>query len=138
MLMERTNVERWIVLAAAVEAIATSLVLLISPSLFAWLVLGAELSETGEALGRLTGIVLLSFGLACWPASAAVKQSAKVNRALTIYNALATIYLVYLGVGGKLIGILLWPAVVLHVVLTMLVGRVWRAGGQSAHRVTGA
>jgi len=125
--MERTNAGRWIGVAAAAEAIATSLVLLISPTLFAWLVLGGELSEPGEALGRLAGIVLLGFGLACWPSSGAANQSVPANRALTIYNALATIYLVYLGVGGKLGGILLWPAVVLHVVLTILVGRVWRA-----------
>ena len=34
------------------------------------------------------------------------------------YNALATLYLVYLGIGGEWVGRLLWPAVVLHAVLT--------------------
>jgi hypothetical protein len=117
---------RWIVIVAAVEASATSVVLMLSPSLFGWLILGAELSEAGQALGRLTGIVLLAFGLACWPAPAAATQATSAVRALLIYNLLATIYLLYLGVAGKLVGMLLWPAVALHAILTILVTRVWR------------
>jgi hypothetical protein len=119
---------RWIVVVAALEAAATSFVLILSPSLFGWLILGAELSEAGQALGRLTGIVLLAFGLACWPAPAAANQATSAVRALLIYNLLAAIYLLYLGVAGKLVGMLLWPAVVLHVILTILVARVWRFG----------
>jgi hypothetical protein len=46
---------RWIVVVAAVEPAAVGLVLILSPSLFGWLILGAELSEAGQALGRLTG-----------------------------------------------------------------------------------
>jgi hypothetical protein len=123
------NAVRWIVVGAAVEAAATSLVLILSPSLFGWLILGAELSEAGQALGRLTGIVLLALGLACWPAPPAAIQSTSAVRALLIYNLLATIYLLYLGVGGKLVGMLLWPAVALHAILTILVTRVWRLAG---------
>jgi hypothetical protein len=119
---------RWIVVVAALEAVATSLVLILAPSLFGWLVLGAELSEAGQALGRLAGIVLLAFGLACWPAPAAANQATSAVRALLIYNLLAAIYLLYLGVAGKLVGMLLWPAVVLHAILTILVARVWRLG----------
>ena len=73
---------RWIVVVAAVEAAATSLILILSPSLFGWLILGAQLSEAGQALGRLTGIVLLAFGLACWPAPSAAIQSTSAVRAL--------------------------------------------------------
>ena len=65
---------RRIVVVAAVEPAATSLVLILSPSLFGWLILGAELSEAGQVLGRLTGIVLLAFGVACWPAPPAANQ----------------------------------------------------------------
>lgn len=120
---------RWIVVVAAVEAVATGLLLIFSPSLFGWLILGAELSEAGQALGRLGGIVLVAFGLACWPPPAAANQAASGVRALLIYNLLAAIYLLYLGVGGKLVGMLLWPAVALHVILTILVARVWRLAG---------
>jgi hypothetical protein len=41
---------------------------------------------------------------------------------MLIYNTLVTIYLAYLGIGGELVGILLWPAVALHAVLTGLLG----------------
>ena len=47
---------RWATIAAAVEAAATGLILLIAPVQFGRLILGAELSEPGQALGRLTGI----------------------------------------------------------------------------------
>jgi hypothetical protein len=121
---------RWIVVVAAVEAVATGLLLIFIPSLFGWLILGAELSEAGQALGRLAGIVLLAFGLACWPAPAAANQATAAVRALLIYNLLAAIYLLYLGVGGKLVGALLWPAAVLHAILTILVTRVWHLAGR--------
>jgi hypothetical protein len=107
---------KWTTTIAAVEAAATGLILLLSPALFGWLVLGAELSEPGQALGRLTGIVLLGFGLTAWPHPAA----RPVTRAMLAYNLLATIYLCYLGIAGSLVGLLLWPAVSLHVVLAVL------------------
>jgi hypothetical protein len=39
------------------------------------------------------------------------------------YGALVTLYLAYLGFAGNLTGILLWPAVVLHLLLTALLAR---------------
>jgi hypothetical protein len=107
---------RWVTPAAAIEAGATGAILLISPALFGWLILGAELSEAGQALGRLTGIALLGFALTSWPHPPA----GSVTRAMLAYNMLATIYLGYLGIAGKSVGILLWPAVALHVLLTVL------------------
>jgi hypothetical protein len=41
------------------------------------------------------------------------------------YSTLVTLYLGYLGIAGGFVGILLWPAVVLHGALTLLVARVW-------------
>jgi hypothetical protein len=107
---------RRVATAAAVEAAATGLILLVSPVLFGRLILGSELSEPGQALGRLTGIALLGFALASWPDPSAPSST----RAILIYNLLATIYLFYLGIVGKLVGLLLWPAVALHLVLTVL------------------
>ena len=75
-----------------------------------------ELSEAGQALGRLAGIALLGFALTSWPDPSA--QS--VTRAMLAYNLLATIYLCYLGIVGKSVGVLLWPAVALHLLLTVL------------------
>ena len=39
------------------------------------------------------------------------------------YSAAVTLYLAYLGFAGGLSGILLWPAVVVHVILTALLTR---------------
>ena len=44
------------------------------------------------------------------------------------YNLLATLYLCYLGIAGKPVGMLLWPAVALHLLFTVLLG--WRAGSR--------
>jgi hypothetical protein len=45
--------------------------------------------------------------------------------AMLTYNLLVTTYLMYLGFGGTLVGILLWPAIAIHAVLTLLVSYVW-------------
>jgi hypothetical protein len=41
------------------------------------------------------------------------------------YGALVTVYLAFLGLVGGFTGILLWPAVVVHAILTVLLGREW-------------
>ena len=41
------------------------------------------------------------------------------------YDVLVTIYLIYVGVGGEMAGILLWPAIALHTVLAILLAYVW-------------
>jgi hypothetical protein len=42
---------------------------------------------------------------------------------LRLYGAVVALYLAYLGVAGRMAGVLLWPAVALHVVLTALLIR---------------
>ena len=39
------------------------------------------------------------------------------------YSVAVTLYLAYVGIAGGLTGILLWPAVVLHAILTALLAR---------------
>ncbi len=107
---------RWVAIAAAADATATGLLLILSPVLFARLILGDELSEPAQALGRIAGIALLGFALASWPDPSA----RSVARAMLISNLLIAIYLCYLGVVGAAVGVLLWPAVALHVLLTVL------------------
>ena len=112
---------RLTVLVAAIEAAATGAVLIVTPPLFGWLIFDAAFAEAGHALARLTGIALLGLALACWPTSTTGGTSAA--RALLIYNVLAAIYLLYLAVGGRLVGVLLWPAVVLHAILSAFLAR---------------
>ncbi|MGA8575699.1 MAG: hypothetical protein WB609_08470 [Candidatus Cybelea sp.] len=113
-----------ITVAAAVE-IAAGLIFMVSPSLVAQLVLNAELSAAGEAVARVGGFGLLGLGLACWLGAAPVGAKSAAARGLLAYNILAAIFFTYLGVAGTLVGILLWPAVVLHAILAVLLGRAF-------------
>jgi len=118
--------------AAAVEA-GTGLVLVSFPSLFVRLLLGAELSESGQIVGRLAGFTLIALVLACWPRGGTEGAAASSLQALLLLSVLVALYLVYLGIGGNFVGPLLWLAVVLHSVVAILLAGAWvntsRAGG---------
>ena len=103
-----------LVLAAVSEA-ATGLALVVAPSLVARLLLGEELSGIAIAVARVAGIALIALGVACWPGTALA--------GMLTYSVAITVYLAYLGFTGGSTGILLWPAVVLHVILTVLLAR---------------
>ena len=109
-------------LSAAGEA-ATGILLAASPAMVVRLLLGGDLSPAGVALGRLAGFALLALGIACWPRGSAAGGPAS---AMLAYSLLAALYLLALGFGGALVGILLWPAVVVHAAFTFLLIRAWR------------
>ena len=104
---------------AAVGEAATGLALLIVPSLVGQLLLGEELTGVAIPVGRVAGMALIALGIACWPGPPLV--------GMLTYSAVVTLYLAYLGFAGGLMGVLLWPAVALHVVLSILLGRAWLA-----------
>jgi hypothetical protein len=101
--------KRVLILAALGEA-ATGAALLIVPSLVGRLLLGEELAGVAIPVARVTGIALIALGVACWPGPPRI--------GMLTYSAAVTLYLAYVGVAGGFTGILLWPAVVLHGVLT--------------------
>jgi hypothetical protein len=105
---------------AAIAEAATGLALLIIPSLVGRLLLGAELTGVSIPVARMLGIALIALGVACWPGCTALCG-------MLTYSALATAFLAYLGIRGHWVGPLLWPAVTLHVVLTLLLARSWLA-----------
>jgi hypothetical protein len=113
-----------IAVAAAVE-VAAGLIFIVSPSLVVRLILNADLNPAGEAVGRVAGFGLLGLGLACWPGSTPVSGKSAAARGLLAYNLLAAILFIYLGVRGTMVGMLLWPAAVLHAVLAIALGRVF-------------
>ena len=94
---------------------ATGLALLIVPSLVAKLLLGSELSGIAVTVARVAGIALVSLSIACWPGTPLV--------GMLIYSTAITLYLAYIGFAGGSGGILLWPAVIVHVILTALLAR---------------
>jgi hypothetical protein len=104
-------------LAAVAEA-ATGAALIVVPSLVGRLLLGAELTGVSIPVARVTGIALIALGVGCWPGSTALGG-------MLTYIALATLYLLYLGIRGEWVGPLLWPAVVVHAALTVLLTRSW-------------
>ena len=103
-----------LVLAAVSEA-ATGVALLIVPSLVGRLLLGEELTGIAIPVARVAGIALIALGVACWPGPP--------RAGMLTYSAAVTLYLAYLGFAGGLSGMLLWPAVVLHLILTALLTR---------------
>jgi hypothetical protein len=115
---------RWVAVAAGVE-MPTGVVLIIRPSLFVQLLFGADLSAAGQTLGRLAGFALLALAIACWPRGEAENDSISALRALLVFSLLSAVYLLYVGVRGEQVGILLWPAAALHAALTIILARVW-------------
>jgi len=104
-----------VLIFAAVGEAGTGLALLIVPSLVGRLLLGEELPDIAIPVARVAGIALIALGIACWPGTPRV--------GMLTYSAAVTLYLAYVGFVGGMIGILLWPAVVLHVILTALLTR---------------
>jgi hypothetical protein len=103
---------------AAVAEAATGAALIVVPSLVGRLLFGAEFTGVANPAARVTGIALLALGVGCWPGSTALCG-------MLTYSTLATLYLVYLGIIGEWVGPLLWPAVVLGGILTVLLARAW-------------
>lgn len=99
---------------AAIGEAVTGLALLIVPSLVGQLLLGEQLAGVAIPVARVAGIALIALGIACWPGPPLL--------GMLTYSALVTLYLAYLGLGG-LPGVLLWPAIILHAILTALLTR---------------
>ena len=101
---------------AAVGEALTGLALLVSPPIAVRLFFGAEPTGVDIAVARVAGIALIALGVSCWPGPPLI--------GMLTYSAVVTLYLAYVGFAGGLTGILLWPAVVLHVILTALLTRI--------------
>jgi hypothetical protein len=108
--------KKLLTLAAVAEAI-TGLALLVVPALVGRLLLGAELTGVSIPVARVAGIALIALGIACLPGLALL--------GMLTYGTLVMAYLAYVGIGGEWVGPLLWPAVVVHAVLTLLLARAW-------------
>ena len=97
---------------AAVGEAATGLALVLFPSVVGRLLLGEDLTGVAVPVARVAGIALIGLGIACWPGPPLI--------GMLTYSALVTLYLAYLGFVEGMTGDLLWPAVILHLILTAL------------------
>jgi hypothetical protein len=95
---------------AAVAEAGTGLALVVLPSLVAQVLLGQPLAGIAVPVARVAGLGLIGLGIACWPGPPRL--------GMLTYSAAVTLYLAYLGATGAASGALLWPAVLLHAVLT--------------------
>lgn len=103
-----------LVFAAIGEAL-TGAALLIFPSWIGRLLFGVELTDVAAIAGRVAGIALVALGIACWPGTQLI--------GMLSYSTGVAVYLAWVGLAGGPAGILLWPVVVLHTILTALLMR---------------
>jgi hypothetical protein len=119
--MPATNRKLFLLVIALAEA-SVGLGLLFLPSVPFALLLGLE-SATVDALlvGRIAGAALLAIGVTSWVARTDALSPALSGllAGILIYNTAVSILLAYAGAVLKLNGLLLWPAVVVHVILAV-------------------
>jgi len=113
--------KNWVLAVAAVGEVLTGLVLLVYPSIVIKLLFGADIADIGVVISRFAGVALISLGVACWPC----ESISQALYGMLTYSSLATLGLLFLALSGKWHGSLLWPAVVLHAALTLLLARAW-------------
>ena len=106
-------------LSAVAEA-GTGLLLLAWPLIVVRLLFAAEINGAGVIMSRIAGIALIGLGVSCWPDDSTFQP---LHGMLT-YSTLAMLYLIYIGVRGEAVGLLLWPGVVVHAIIVVLLVRV--------------
>lgn len=110
-----------ILLFAALGEGAFGLLLTVAPVLVARLLLAIDVSGAAIMVGRLAGIGLITLGVVCWPRG----DSRTARNIMLTWSVLAFAILVVIGLRGSA-GVLLWPAVVVHgaiAVLLVVAGR---------------
>lgn len=103
-----------------VAEVATGTGLLLVPAVVSTLLLGSgAISPEMLLFARVGGAALLCIGIASW-LSRSDDQSVALRGlliGLTIWNGLAAVVLAYAGLALKLTGVLLWPAILIHLLL---------------------
>ena len=112
--------KRLLTLTAIIET-ATGLALIAMPAVVVRLLLGAEISGASIPLGRVGGLAVFALGVSCWLARHDVPSCAArgLVSAMLLYNLGAIVILGAAGIWSEPIGVALWPAVVLHAVMTV-------------------
>jgi hypothetical protein len=113
---------KYLLILTAFGEVGTGLLALLLPSVLLNLLLGA--SPAGpEALfvTRVVGAALLALGVACWLARSDHGSPAQLGliAGMLIYDVTVAALLAYAGLVGSTVGLALWPAVVLHLALSV-------------------
>jgi hypothetical protein len=111
-----------LLIVTAVLEIGTGLVLLFVPAVAFALLLGvSEAAPEALLVARVAGAALVALGVAS--GAARNSEPSAVQRGLLlgilIYDVAAAALLAYAGLGLGMVGIVLWPAVVIHTALAV-------------------
>ena len=97
----------------AIGEALTGIALFAMPSFICWLLFGQEALGVTVPVARIAGIALISFGIACCSGRFLIFS-------MLFYSTSAMLYLIYISLMENFTGILLWPAVILHGMLAIL------------------
>jgi hypothetical protein len=97
--------------------VGTGLLLFIIPEFVVNLIMGSGLEgASAPAIVRIAGAALLALGVACWFARSDAGSTAGLGliKAMALYNLGVVLVLAVAGSQMATVGILLWPAVIVH------------------------
>ena len=106
-----------VMMAAWIEILVGASFVLV-PNAQSQLTFGAAVDGAGIHFARLAGIGLIGLGIASIPSSLPETRQHAV-RALLIFNIAATIFFAWVGVATAFRGVVLWPVVILHAVISI-------------------
>jgi|SRR5579862_2682643 len=109
-----------IALTAIGEA-GTGLALVVYPPVLVWLLLGVETTFETDVISRIAGAALFAIGATCWIGRSDAPNATQLGLlvGVLIYDMAAGVILASFGFFANQVGIALWPAVVLHMVLAI-------------------
>lgn len=113
--------KRLLTVTALLE-LGAGLALLFVPEVFVDLVLRSTLDGLAAmTVARIAGAALTALAIACWlarndPGSAAARG---MTKAMVLYNLGAVLVLGSAGMLSQVVGILLWPAVIIHAAMAV-------------------
>jgi len=116
---------RKVLVFTAVVELGTGAALIADPAIVVRLLLGSDLAGVGAVAARCFGVALVALALACWPDRPSAGNSRGAFRGMLAYNALIALYLLELGTVGRMAGMLLWPAAILHALVALVL--LWTA-----------
>jgi hypothetical protein len=107
-----------VVKAAAYLELIAGAIFILWPGMACTLVFGASPENIGSALARWVGIGLFALGIACLPSKIANPQDRAVLGLLSLNIGIVAL-LACVGMRAATHGLLLWPAVVLHFLVSV-------------------
>jgi hypothetical protein len=112
----------YLMVQTAVIEVGTGLSLMLLPAIPLALLLGLSVPAPEALLvGRVAGAALLALGVASWLARRDIHGPAQTGllTGVLIYDGAAAAVLGYAGLVLSMVGIALWPAVILHATLAV-------------------